>query len=83
MKKTKKSKDDGNPLKKYVRFSTIALQMGIVIGAGALFGRWLDELQENTFPIWTLILVLLAIFGSLYQVIREVIKIGKEDENEK
>lgn len=77
-----KKKED-NPLRKYVRFSTVALQMGIVIAAGALGGRWIDQKQGDEFPLWTLILTLIAIFGSLFQVIREVIKMGKEDEAKK
>jgi len=78
----KKSDLEGkkNSFNKYLRFSSIAIQMGVIIGAGALLGDWLDKTQENTFPIWTLVLVLLAIFGALYQVIREVIKLGKEDD---
>ncbi|HLV40765.1 MAG TPA: AtpZ/AtpI family protein [Brumimicrobium sp.] len=80
MSKDKKGKSTGNP---YIRFSSIAIQMGVVITAGALGGDWLDEKQENSFPIWTLVLTLFAIFASLYQIIREVIKMGKDEDNNK
>ena len=53
--------------------------MGVLITLAALGGDWLDESQENEFPIWTLIFILLAIFGSLYQIIRAVIKMSKDD----
>ena len=67
----------------YVKFSAIAIQMGAVITAAALGGNWLDEKQENEFPIWTLVLILIAIFGSLYQIIREVIKMSKDEDDSK
>tara|TARA_B100000508_G_scaffold75230_1_gene58655 strand:+ start:127600 stop:127830 length:231 start_codon:yes stop_codon:yes gene_type:complete len=66
-------------LKNYLKFSTIAIQMGVLITAAALGGDWLDDAQQNEFPVWTLILTLIAIFASLYQIIREVIKMGKDD----
>jgi uncharacterized membrane protein len=65
--------------KNYLKFSSLAIQMGVLITLAALGGDWLDESQENEFPIWTLILILLAIFGSLYQIIRAVIKMSKDD----
>lgn len=67
----------------YVKFSGVAIQMGVVITLAALGGDWLDEKQENEFPIWTLILTLIAIFGSLYQIIRAVIKMGKDEDSSK
>ena len=70
-------------VKTYIRFSTIAIQMGIIITAGALGGQWLDEKQGNKFPVWTLVLTLFAIFASLYQIIREVIKMGKDEDDSK
>lgn len=77
-----KKKDKGR-IKNYIRFSGIGIQMGIIITAGALGGQWLDTKQENNFPTWTLVLTLLAIFASLYLIIREVIKMGKEDDDTK
>ena len=46
----------------------------------AFGGRCLDEKQGNETPIWTIVLILFSIFASLYQIIREVIKIGKEND---
>nr|WP_299204481.1 AtpZ/AtpI family protein [uncultured Brumimicrobium sp.] len=80
MDKKKKNVSQG---KTYIRFSGIAIQMGVVIAAGALGGQWLDEKQGNDFPIWTLVLTLFAIFASLYKVIREVIKMGKDENDSK
>ncbi|WP_417265579.1 AtpZ/AtpI family protein [Brumimicrobium sp.] len=80
MDKKKKNVSQG---KTYIRFSGIAIQMGVIIAAGALGGQWLDEKQGNDFPIWTLVLTLFAIFASLYKVIREVIKMGKDEDDSK
>lgn len=74
-------KDNKNKFNNYIKFSSLALQMGVLITICALTGRWLDEKQVNTFPIWTLTFILLAIFGSLYKIIREVIRMGKDEED--
>lgn len=76
-------KDNKKPVKNYIKFSGMALQMGGVITIAALGGDWLDEKQANEFPIWTLVLTLLAIFGSLYQIISGVIKMSKDDDDSK
>lgn len=76
-KKDEENKKNG--YKKYLRFSGIAFQMGITILIGALGGQKLDSLQENESQVWTIILTLLAVFASMYIVIKEVIKLGKED----
>lgn len=62
-------------LKTWARFSTIALQMGATIYAGNLLGTWLDHKYLTTFlePGITL----LAIFLSIYMVIKAVININK------
>ncbi|RFC54397.1 AtpZ/AtpI family protein [Brumimicrobium aurantiacum] len=79
----KDKKENKKRMNNYVRFSSVAIQMGIVITIAALGGDYLDEKQENDFPIWTLVLTLIAIFGSLYQVIRAVIKMSKENDDSK
>lgn len=74
-------KKNSNRFKNYIRFSGIGIQMGVIITAGALGGQWLDAKYENDFPTWTLVLTLLAIFTSLYLIIREVIKMGKDNDS--
>ncbi|GAB3172166.1 AtpZ/AtpI family protein [Telluribacter humicola] len=54
----------------YARYSSLAFQM---LGTILLFtyaGYKLDEWQQNKVPVWTLILSLLSIGGSLYMFIR-------------
>ena len=58
------------PLNNWAKFSTIALQMGVTIFLGNLLGSWLDEKLAKTWLEPTL--TLLAIFLSMYVVIRAV-----------
>ncbi len=64
------------PLNQFLKFSNIALQMGAMIGIGAFAGIKLDEYlgKDNLF---TVILSLLAVFGALYHVIKEVTRLNK------
>ncbi len=55
--------------------------MGVTITLGVWGGMKLDEKYQNDdTPIFTIVLSLLAVFASLYIIIKEVIKIGKENE---
>ena len=67
------------PLDKYLEFVNIAFQMGIIIAAGVLLGIWLDKKFPNDFSGFTIGVSLLGVFIALYQVIRRVIKMSKED----
>nr|WP_299031587.1 AtpZ/AtpI family protein [uncultured Tenacibaculum sp.] len=64
-----------NPLNKYIRFTGIAIQMGLTIYLGSLLGEWLDQKYPNDSELYTKICTLAAVFGAIYSVIRQVIKI--------
>lgn len=58
----------------YMKYSSLAFQM---LGTIVLFtygGYKLDEWQQNKVPVWTLVLSLASIAGSLYMFIRSVTK---------
>lgn len=59
----------------------IPFQMGVVIFAFTYFGMWLDEkyLDESS-SFYTIILSLLSVFIALYNVIRQVKNINKNNE---
>ncbi|WP_461597285.1 AtpZ/AtpI family protein [Winogradskyella sp.] len=59
-----------------MRFTGVALQMGLTIYAGNLLGVWLDsKFSSDKFePSITL----LAVFTSMYMVIAQVIKVSKD-----
>jgi hypothetical protein len=68
------------PINKYIYFSSVVFQMAITITIAAFVGQWLDEKFPNDYSLFTVTLSLLAVFGSLYLVIKRVILMSKEDE---
>lgn len=66
-------------LHKYIYFSSMAFQMGIAIAIGTYFGQWLDSKYINDYSLFTIIFSLLAVFGSLYLMIKKVTSINKND----
>ncbi|MFT7113581.1 MAG: F0F1-type ATP synthase assembly protein I [Candidatus Azotimanducaceae bacterium] len=75
---TKKSSEGKQP-SVWLRFSSVGLQMGIVIALGAYGGQWLDNHYQKEFPLFTLILSLLGVGVGLYMVIKEVINMSKDN----
>lgn len=64
----------------WVQFTQIGIQMGVVITAGVLIGRWLDEKYPNDHQAFTIILSLFAVFASMYMVIKKALRMAKQDE---
>lgn len=69
---------DKKAVNQYVRFSGMALQMGLVIGAGTYLGVWLDTQYPNDFSGFTVVCSLLAVFISLFLVIKQVQELNKK-----
>lgn len=67
-------KEDNNLKRNLAKFSSLAFQMAFIIGGGTFLGDYLDENQENAFPLWTLILSLTSVGLALYYVLKEIIK---------
>ena len=65
---------------KFARFSSVGIQMGVVIAFFTWLGTYLDEKYQSKTPWWTIGLSLFGVVTSLVIVIKEVIKMGKEDE---
>ncbi|MBI2257739.1 MAG: AtpZ/AtpI family protein [Flavobacteriia bacterium] len=66
----------------YLRFSSVAIQMGAIITIFTLLGKYLDNKVQTKY-LWTLILSLSSVIISMYLVIKEVINSTKNQENEK
>jgi hypothetical protein len=66
--------EDNNLKRNLAKFSSLAFQMAFIIGGGTLLGDYLDQKQQNEFPIWTLILSLTSVGLALYYVLKEIIK---------
>ncbi|MBI2281406.1 MAG: AtpZ/AtpI family protein [Bacteroidetes bacterium] len=76
------SKKRNNSLSQYARFSGVAIQMGVIIGVSAWGGKKLDEHFNLNKPYLTIVCSLTGVAIALYLIIREVIKMGKKDEDE-
>ncbi|GEQ84834.1 hypothetical protein ULMS_03420 [Patiriisocius marinistellae] len=60
---------------KWLRFSSIALQMGATIYLGNLLGGWLDGQYTTTF--WEPTVTMIAVFISMYLIIKGVNQMNK------
>lgn len=72
MEKTPKKKQ----LNKYIHLTGIAFQMGATIYVAAYLGRKLDDYFQNEKKICTLILILLGLAASIWNVLRQLKKIN-------
>lgn len=63
---------------KWLAMMNIPFQMGLIIFSFTYLGIWLDEKYTGT-SVFTIILSLLAVFIALYNVIRQVKNLNKED----
>lgn len=61
-------------LNTYLKYSTLAFQMGGIIVAGVLLGSWLDKRSANETPWFTISIGLFSIFAALYLTLRDFLK---------
>ncbi len=67
-----------SPLKSYAVYSSLGMQMAVIILAGAFGGRELDKWLAWRFPVFTVVLTLLSIALSILYGIREFFKHNKK-----
>ena len=60
---------------KYIRFTSIALQMGLTIYLGSKLGEWLDQKYNTNNQIYYKVISLIAVGVAMFSVIYQVIKI--------
>ena len=60
--------------KEYLKYSGLGFQMIAVLLLALWAGQALDEKMEMKNPIWTVVFLLVGLFGSLYLVIKGVTK---------
>lgn len=75
-----KNSKSNKPLKKYARFSGIAIQMGVTIYLGSKLGEWLDLKYVNENQLYTKICTLVAVFLAMISVILQVSKLSKDND---
>lgn len=74
----KVSKANNKGPNKFIRFTSVAFQMGGTIFLGNYLGQWLDVKYNKDYLETTI--TLLSVFISMYLVISQVIKVSKEDD---
>ena len=72
MKKEKENRE--SPLKFYAKYSSLAMQMIVIILAGAFGGRELDNWLQWEFPVFTLVLTVLAVTGAVIYGMRDIFR---------
>jgi F0F1-type ATP synthase assembly protein I len=56
----------------YMKYSGMAIQMGVIILIGTYAGMWLDEKMETATPWFTVGLALFSIFAALYVTLKDL-----------
>ncbi len=74
MEAKKKQKNSSSSLKTYAKYSAIGFQMLFIVLAGVFGGMQLDKLVHWRFPVFTVVLSLLAVFAAIYYVIKDLLK---------
>ena len=59
-------------LNTYVKYSSLATQIAVIIIAGAFFGKFIDSNTTLNIPIFTIFFSLFAIVGSLFYVFNKI-----------
>ena len=73
-KENKQEEKAKNQLKDVAKYSAIAFQMLAIVLAGVFGGIKLDQIVSLDFPLFTVILSLLAVALAIYYSIRDLIK---------
>lgn len=58
----------------FLKYSNLAIQMGLIIGLSAWGGQKIDEHYKNTTPVFSIILGLSGVIAALYLVLKDFIK---------
>lgn len=70
MKKQKAPKD----YNQFIQYSSLAFEMIVIMGLGVFAGIKIDDWLNLNFPVFTLVLMILAFIGAIYHAIKNFIK---------
>jgi len=60
-------------LNNYVKYTSLGIQMLVIIGAGVFGGYYLDTWLENSFPVFLILLSILSVGIAIYYAIKDFI----------
>ncbi|MBN2681145.1 MAG: AtpZ/AtpI family protein [Bacteroidales bacterium] len=64
-------------LNNYAKYSSLGFQMIAIILAGVFGGLELDKIVDSSFPVFTLVLTVLAVVFSIYFAIKDLLRFNK------
>ncbi len=67
-------KKTSNPLNNYAKYSSIALQMLVIIAGGVVGGYYLDKWIGIKFPVFTVLFSFLSVSLAIYISIKDFLK---------
>lgn len=65
------SKKIKKQLSDYAKYSSIAIQMAVIIAGGVFGGLGLDKLIKSGFPVFTIVFSLAGVVFAIYMIIRD------------
>lgn len=71
---TTPKKEETDPLKTYAKYSTLFIQMAIIIIGGVAGGYWLDKSLKLSIPVFTLLFSLLSVGTAIYLTVKDFLK---------
>jgi F0F1-type ATP synthase assembly protein I len=63
-----------NSLNNYAKYSSIAMQMLVIILIGVFGGVKIDEWLDLSIPLFTVLLSLLSVIIAIYTVVKDLLK---------
>lgn len=66
--------DPRKPISDYARYSSLAIQMGVIIAAFVFGGQWLDGYYDTNTPWFTAFLSLAGVGIATYIAIKDLIR---------
>ena len=74
----KKQEDEGKKqLNNYARYSSLGIQLAVIVGGGAWLGHWLDEKYPSNRKWFTLGCVLVSLVLAMVYVVRQLNSMNK------
>jgi Na+-driven multidrug efflux pump len=67
-------KNDDSPLKFYAKYSSLALQMIVIIVGAAFGGKEIDKIVDIGFPVFTVGLTIISVVAAVIYGMREIFK---------
>lgn len=73
---------DKKPMAAYARYSSIGIQMLVIIGLGTFAGVKLDENYPNKHNLFTVVFSLVSVLIAIFYVVKRILAIAKEEKEE-